>query len=201
MRTKDQDLLNRVKEFAEEYFLDNRKSPSVRTIASELGMSATNAHRYLNELKENGLLNLKDESNVMLSNINYSLESVRAAIVGSIPCGPAETEEEYIEEYVDLPKAIFGEGPFYILCADGDSMIDAGIDDGDLVVIRIQKTARNGDIVVALVNENENTLKRYYADRENNKVILHPENPEYRDMIFDSVEIQGVAVHVIKSLT
>ena len=201
MRTKDQDLLNRVKEFAEEYFLDNRKSPSVRTIASELGMSVTNAHRYLNELKENGLLNLKDESNVMLSNINYSLEFVRAAIVGSIPCGPAETEEEYIEEYVDLPKAIFGEGPFYILCADGDSMIDAGIDDGDLVVIRIQKTARNGDIVVALVNENESTLKRYYADRENNKVILHPENPEYRDMVFDSVEIQGVAVHVIKSLT
>lgn len=200
MRTKDRDLLNRIKEFAEEYFLDNRKPPSVRTIARAVGMSVTNTQRYLSELKENGLLNYRDENNISVSNVNYSLEYVRAAIVGSIPCGPSETEEAYIEEYVDLPKAIFGDGPFYILCADGDSMIDAGIDDGDLVVIRVQKTARNGDIVVALVNENENTLKRYYADNENHKVILHPENPKYEDMVFDSVEIQGVAVNTIKSL-
>lgn len=200
MRTKDQELLLRVKKFAEEYYLDNKTVPSVRTIATELGITKSTAHNYLKELEECGTFQY-DNGSLMTDLIQkYNKEYVKAAIVGSIPCGPAETEEEYVEEYIDLPKAIFGEGPFYILCADGDSMIDAGIDDGDLVVIRVQNTARNGDIVVALVNENENTLKRYYADDENHKVILHPENPEYKDMIFESVVIQGVAVNVIKSL-
>lgn len=200
MRTKNKDLLNRVKKFAEEYFLENRKSPTVRAVASEFGISVSTAQSYLNELKQTGVLNLKNGNYITDTCLKYSAETVKAAIVGSIPCGPAETEEEFIEEYVDLPTAIFGDGPFYILSADGDSMINAGIDDGDLVVIRKQNTARSGDIVVALVNENENTLKRYYVDDVNHRVILHPENPNYEDMPFDSVIIQGVAVNVIKSL-
>ena len=200
MRTKDNELLERVKKFAEEYFLENKTTPTIRNIANGLGISTMTAQRYFSALKENGTLSLKDGNYITNACLKYSAETVKAAIVGSIPCGPAETEEEYVEEYVDLPKAIFGEGPFYILCADGDSMIEAGIDDGDLVVIRKQETARNGDIVVALVNDNENTLKRYYADNENHKVILHPENPAYSDMVFDGVVIQGVAVNVIKSL-
>ena len=200
MRTKNQELLLRIKKFAEEYFLENRTVPSVRTIAEELGITKSTAHNYFRELEESGAVQYDD--GVFLTDVisKYSKDSVKAAIVGSIPCGPAETEEEYIEEYVDLPKAIFGEGPFYILCADGDSMIDAGIDDGDLVVIRKQDTARKGDIVVALVNENENTLKRYYVDDINHKVILHPENIKYPDMIFDSIVIQGVAVNIIKAI-
>ena len=201
MRTKDKELLLRVRKFAEEYYLEQRTVPSVRTIASELGITKSTAHNYFKELEESGALQYNN-GNLLTELIEkYSKDKERAAIVGSIPCGPAETEEEYIEEYVDLPKAIFGEGPFYILCADGDSMIDAGIEDGDLVVIKIQNTARKGDIVVALVNDNENTLKRYYEDEINHKVVLHPENSAYDDMIFDSVVIQGVAVHVIKPLT
>lgn len=200
MRTRDENLMVQIKKFTEEYFLEHHSTPSVRTISSALSIPKSTAQDYMAELKANGTLSLKDGNYITNACLKYSAETVKAAIVGSIPCGPAETEEEYVEEYVDLPKAIFGEGPFYILCADGDSMIEAGIDDGDLVIIRKQETARNGDIVVALVNDNENTLKRYFADNENHKVILHPENPAYSDMVFDSVVIQGVAVNVIKSL-
>ncbi len=200
MRTKDQNLLDEVRKYTEEYFLEHHKSPTVRTVASSLGIATMTAQRYITELKDTGVLCFKDGNLLTSACLKYSTETERAAIVGSIPCGPAETEEEYIEEYVDLPKAIFGDGPFYILSAEGNSMINAGIDDGDLVVIRKQNTARKGDIVVALVNDNESTLKRYYEDEVRHKVILHPENPDYPDMEFDSIVIQGIAVHVIKSL-
>ena len=78
-------------------------------------------------------------------------------------------------------------------------MIDAGIEDGDFVLVRNTNQANDGDIVVALVDD-ETTLKRIHFDNKNKKVILHPENKTMSDMIFDEVSIQGVAVNVIKKL-
>lgn len=78
-------------------------------------------------------------------------------------------------------------------------MIEAGIDDGDLVVVKKQIYAEDGDIVVALV-ENQNTLKRFYRDEDSKKIILHPENKRMKDIVVDECYIQGVACHVIKSL-
>ena len=123
----------------------------------------------------------------------------QTAIVGSVPCGSPQYEEENIEEYISLPTAIFGKGDFFILRASGNSMIEAGIDDGDLVVVKKQIYADDGDIVVALV-DNQNTLKRFYRDNDNRKVILHPENKWMKDIVVDDCFIQGVACHVIKSL-
>lgn len=123
----------------------------------------------------------------------------QTAIVGSVPCGSPQYEEENIEEYISLPTAIFGKGDFFILRASGNSMIEAGIDDGDLVVVKKQLYADDGDIVVALV-DNQNTLKRFYRDNDNRKVILHPENKWMKDIVVDDCFIQGVACHVIKSL-
>ena len=118
-------------------------------------------------------------------------------MVGSIGCGIPNLAEENIEEYVSLPRSMFGNGEFFILRANGESMIDAGIETGDLVVIRKQSCAEDGQIVVALV-EDETTLKRLY--RENGKVRLHPENRDMDDIIVDDCIIQGVAVKVIKDL-
>ena len=129
----------------------------------------------------------------------YSGEQTQTPIVGSIPCGSPQYEEENIEEYVSLPTAIFGKGDFFILRASGQSMIEAGIDDGDLVVVKKQVEANEGDIVVALV-DNQNTLKRYFRDDENKKIILHPENKKMKDIIVDECCIQGVACHIIKEL-
>ena len=83
--------------------------------------------------------------------------------------------------------------------AHGDSMINAGINDGDLVVIREQATAEEGQIVVALI-DNEATLKRFYLDKERNLVRLHPENDNMEDMYFDNIEIQGIVKMVLKDI-
>ena len=126
--------------------------------------------------------------------------SIRAAVLGSVSCGVPLLEEEYIESYVSLPEKLFGKGEFFILKANGDSMIEAGISDGDFVVIRKEIEAHEGEIVVALLDDGSNTLKRIYFDDENKNVILHPENKAMNDIIVKNVKIQGVAVKVMKDL-
>jgi len=123
----------------------------------------------------------------------------RAAVLGSVSCGVPRFAEENIEEYVSLPEALFGRGEFFILKAKGDSMIDAGIDDGDLVVIKQQSSAEDGQIVVALMDD-EATLKRFYRDEKNKRIRLHPENESMEDIFVDDCMIQGIAVKVIKDL-
>ena len=131
------------------------------------------------------------------------MNTARAAIVGSIPCGEAQAEDEYVEEYVNLPTNLFGKGDFYILRAKGNSMEDAGISEGDLVVILKQSTAEIGDIVVALDDQNQNTLKRFAGFDEDNKVVLEYMNEDVypgKTILVKELTVQGVAKHVIKSL-
>ena len=129
--------------------------------------------------------------------VNVEMTSV--AVLGSISCGVPQLEEEYAEEFVTLPVSMFGKGEFYFLRANGNSMIESGIDDGDLVLIRKQSTARDGQIVVALV-DNQNTLKRFFVDDKKQCIRLHPENKTMEDIIVKDCKIQGVAVKVIKNL-
>ena len=98
-----------------------------------------------------------------------------------------------------LPVALFGQGDFFILRTSGNSMIEAGIEPGDLVVVRKQNTAEEGDIVVALV-DNETTLKRFYRDKKHRCIRLHPENSRMKDIHVQDCTIQGVAQNVIKAL-
>ena len=123
-----------------------------------------------------------------------------AAIVGSIPCGPPDEREAQVEEYMPLSVSVFGTGSFYVLRASGDSMINADIDNGDLIVIKEQKTANIGDIVVAMTDDGKNTLKRLEYDKEAQSYYLHPENPAYEDIYITEFRVQGVASHVIKAL-
>ena len=191
--------MNHIIEFAEQYYLENSSSPSVRVIADEFGIGVSTAYRYLLEMDARGLISYdgKKISNARIEKLSSNSGVIRAAVVGSIACGIPNLAEENIEEYVSLPRSMFGNGEFFILKANGESMIDAGIETGDLVVIRKQSCAEDGQIVVALV-EDETTLKRLY--RENGKVRLHPENRDMEDIIVDDCSIQGVAVKVIKDL-
>lgn len=191
--------MNHIIEFAEQYYLENSSSPSVRVIADEFEIGVSTAYRYLLEMDERGLISYdgKRISNARIEKLSSNSGVIRAAVVGSIACGIPNLAEENIEEYVSLPRSMFGNGEFFILRANGESMIDAGIETGDLVVIRKQSCAEDGQIVVALV-EDETTLKRLY--RENGKVRLHPENRDMEDIIVDDCIIQGVAVKVIKDL-
>lgn len=199
MRRRNVELMNRIIEFTEQYYLENSSSPSVRTIADRFEIGVSTAYRYLLEMDERGLITYdgKRISNDRIEKLNSNSGVIRAAVVGSIACGIPNLAEENVEEYVSLPRSMFGDGEFFILRANGESMIDAGIETGDLVVIRKQACAEDGQIVVALV-EDEATLKRLYRDK--GKVRLHPENRAMDDIIVDDCIIQGVAVKVIKDL-
>lgn len=199
MRSKNPELMNKICKYAEQYYLQNGHSPSTSNIANAIGISRATAYRYLLAMDDNGMIEYNGQEIRTAVTKKLSKGTTQMAIVGSVPCGSPEYEEENVEEYVSLPTAIFGKGDFFILRASGDSMIEAGIDDGDLVVIRKQVFADDGDIIVALV-DNQNTLKRLYHDNKNKKIILQPENKRLKDIVVDECAIQGVACHVIKAL-
>lgn len=200
MRTKDQDLLARIKDFVVDYCMENGAGPTVREVASKMNMSTTNAFRYLTHLSAQGKIAQTGERFESSSNAEAG-PTVLVPRVGVVPCGPLTEEYEFIDGYVRLPKSMVGANfkKGYLLTASGDSMIEAGIQDGDQVLIRQQETARPGDIVVALA-ENEVTLKRYFPEPENQRVVLHPENKTMSDIIVKDCQIQGVAVMAFKDL-
>lgn len=199
MRSKDPELMERIKDYAEQYYLEHGDSPSTSKIAAEMGIVKGTAYKYLVAMSDKGMIEYDGQNIVTAMTKKKSMVNNQVPIIGAVPCGSPQIEEENIEEYVTLPAAIFGKGDFFILRASGNSMIDAGIDDGDLVVIRKQITAEDGDIVVALV-ENQNTLKRIYRDTKRKKIILHPENKTMEDIVVDECVIQGVACHIIKAV-
>ena len=197
MRSKNPELMVQIMEYIDDYYSKHCSSPSVRTIAAGVGTSKSTVQRYLVAMNEDGMLSY-DGKELIIDKIRKTNKStVNVAVVGSIACGISNLAEENIEEYVSLPKSMFGEGEFIILRANGESMVDAGIETGDLVVIRKQSCAEDGQIVVALVDD-EATLKRLYRDNE--KIRLHPENKDMDDIITDDCIIQGVAVKVIKDI-
>lgn len=204
MRTKNPELMKEISAFVNDYFHEKRSSPSVGTIAKAMGIARSSAYRYLVAMDEKGLISY-DGHTIETPQIDKSVSGYFSApIVGSVQCGDPETEEEHVEEYVSLPESIFGKGEFYILRASGDSMVDAGIEDKDLVVIRKQDSASVGDIVVALDENNQNTLKTFDGiDDESGYAILKYENKKkYPDKVIRVREliVQGVAKHVIKAL-
>ena len=199
MRTKDQELLTNIQQFIEEHCDKSGYGPSVRAVANEFGISSSCAHKYMEVLGEQGRIakGRNGYESIALARTERAMRSV--AIVGAVPCGPLTECEESIEGYIRLPESLIGQGKFYLLKANGDSMIDAGIDDGDLVLIRQQETADVGDIVVALV-ENENTLKRLEYNERRGRYYLHPENETMEDIYVENLSVQGVEVKVLKDL-
>ena len=121
-------------------------------------------------------------------------------VSGTVPCGDPQTEEEQTDSFVEIPTSMLGDGKYYVLIADGDSMIGAGIADGDLVIVRQTTKADYNKIVVALDEDNRSTLKRLMYDEELQRPYLHPENPAYDDIYPEVLQIQGVAEKVIKDI-
>lgn len=200
MRTKNPEYFKMIEEFINDYMEKNGASPTVREIHAGIGLSVGTVSRYLSFMRENGMLDYSGCRNITTREAMITRnESTKVPVLGAVSCGVPKFAEENIEEYVRLPIALFGSGDFFILRANGDSMIEANIDDGDLVVVRRQSFASEGQIVVALM-EDEATLKRYYPEPEKRRVRLHPENSAMRDIIVEDCIIQGVAVKVLKDL-
>lgn len=126
-------------------------------------------------------------------------ENINVPIVGDIACGNISEAIQSSNEYFPIAESVLSTGTYFILRAKGDSMINADIDDGDLILIRQQRVANDGEIVVARVGS-ETALKRMYHDDERKLVILHSENDLYQDQEFSEIDIQGIAIMVIKQL-
>ena len=198
MKHRNSEQMDRIIPFVNDFYRDNHRSPSLRQISAGTGIPHMTVKRMLNTLADSGIIDYDGETIVTEETNKQNDETVPVGIIGNIPCGNLSLEEEAIEEIVNLPVSIFGKGELFLLHARGDSMTGAGIDDGDLVLIRKQEEAQNGDIVVAYVEGEGNTLKRF--KRYGKTFFLHPENPKYRDIPLLDCKIQGIAVKVIKSL-
>ena len=199
MRSKNAEWFPMIERFINAYREQNSASPSVQEIADHIVVAKSTASRYRSTMREKGMIEYDGHRNIATrETIRTKAETVLVPILGCVSCGIPKFAEENIEEYVRLPIALFGKGDFFILRANGDSMVEANIDHGDLVVIRQQSHAEEGQIVVALI-EDEATLKRYYPEPDLHRVRLHPENQNLQDIFVNDCGIQGVAVKVIKN--
>ena len=197
MRSKDKNLMVAIEKFVSDYTDSNGISPTMQEVADGVGSSKATVQRYIAQLCDDGILDYSGYRT--MTSTKTKAAAIRVPVLGTIACGIPKFAEENIEEYVRLPVALFGKGNFFILRAYGDSMIEAGIENGDLVLIRQQNYADEGQIVVALM-EDEATLKRFYPEPKKHRIRLHPENSRMDDIYVDNCEIQGVAVKVLKDL-
>ena len=197
MRSKDKTLMAAIEKFVSDYTDSNGISPTMQEDADGVGSSKATVQCYIAQLCDDGILDYSGYRT--MTSTKTKAAAIRVPVLGTIACGIPKFAEENIEEYVRLPVALFGKGNFFILRAYGDSMIEAGIDNGDLVLIRQQNYADEGQIVVALM-EDEATLKRFYPEPKKHRIRLHPENSRMDDIYVDNCEIQGIAVKVLKDL-
>ena len=169
--------------------------PSVREICIATGLKSTSTvHGHLQRLQKKGLLqraSMKPRAISLPTPVGYGMESVEVPVLGTVAAGLPILAIEDVEEYIPLPQNMLGEGEHYVLKISGDSMREAGILDGDYVVVRKQQTAHNGEIVVAMIDD-EATVKRYY--RENGLFRLQPENSEMEPIFAMDLTILGKIV-------
>ena len=190
-----------------EYVAERGYAPAVRVIGDAVGLSSpSTVHSHLSALVKAGYLR-RDPSKPRAIEVIDPGSHVEAhlhrapvrdvPLVGNIAAGSPILAEQDIEEIYPLPTELVGNDPVFMLNVRGDSMIDAGIFDGDYVVVRRQPTANDGQMVAALVDGEEATVKR--LQRLDGRVILKAENPDYPPMVFsEGVEILGVVVAVMR---
>jgi repressor LexA len=200
----------RIIQFIAETLRERGYPPSVREIASAVDLASTSAvHHHLQALEREGYLERgATQSRALrltpIATIKAGLLMQPAGgshalpIIGEIAAGgPIEAYQD-ASETLSVPESIVPSGDAYVLRVRGDSMIDAHITDGDFVVIRPQQTARNGDIVVAQVEENAVTLKRFFKEKD--RIRLQPANEQYPPQFYDEVRIQGKLIGVIRRI-
>ena len=180
-----EEKLTMVMDYIRRFIEENGYTPSVREIGQECGIKSTaTVHSYLEKLKTRGYLS-KAENKKRSMTIGKS-SGVSIPLIGTVTAGQPIFAYENYEDYYTFPATEFKGDELFMLRVSGTSMIDAGILDGDKIVVRRQPTAENGEIVVALVDDSA-TVKRFY--RRNGQIVLHPENEALNDMIFDDGEV------------
>lgn len=198
-----------VLEFIDEYAREHGYPPSVRDICAGLGLSSSaTVHNHLRTLERKGYLT-RDPSRPRAIEVHFDSASgaqterrpVRhVPLVGDVAAGTGVLAAENVEEVHPLPDDLVGDGELFMLRVRGDSMIESGILDGDLAVVRQQPTAENGDVVVAGIPDEEATVKEFR--RKGDRVVLRPHNSEMTDLVYpaDQVELYGKVVTILRRL-
>jgi len=201
------DRQKEILEFIEHLMRDRGYPPSVREIGEAVGLtSPSTVHSHLRTLERFGYLR-RDPTKPRAVEMRYDTNSgarvdrrpVRnVPLIGDVAAGTDTIAQENVEELHPLPADFTGDGDLFMLRVRGDSMIDAGILDGDFVVVRQQPTAENGELVVAGIPGEEATVKTYQA--KGGTITLIPHNPRLQPMVFqaDEVQIYGKVVTVMR---
>ena len=196
MLTKKQ---TQVLDFIKAYMAKHSYAPSLEEIKQKFKLaSVSTAHYYISKLQNAGFLNKEHNQPRAVSTVGAK-QMIEIPILGAIAAGQPIEAIEIFDETITIAKDEIGkQGKHYALRVQGSSMIDEGIFDGDIVVIRKQDVAENGQTVVAVIDDNEATLKKLY--RENGKFRLQPANPTLFPIYRDEVEVRGVVVKIIRNL-
>ncbi len=194
-----------IMDFIRKEVRDKGYPPSVREIGEAVGLaSSSTVHGHLARLEKKGLIR-RDPTKpraieLLVDGDRYSddfeMSIVRVPVVGKVTAGQPITAVEQVEEYFPLPESVVSTDNVFMLRVSGDSMIEAGILDGDYVIVRQQNVANNGDIVVAMTDEDEATVKRFFKERTHFR--LQPENATMEPIILDSVTILGKVIGVYR---
>lgn len=194
-------------QFIKKYMVAHGFPPSVREICAGMGLSSpATAHTHLKELESKGFIrkqNSKFRTIELLVENEFeekdSEDVVSVPLLGKVACGNPIEAIENPNEFFSLPASLIPakESIFTLLCS-GDSMINAGIFDGDIVIVQKQSVAKNGEIVVAMTDEGEVTLKRFY--KEENHIRLQPENDEMQPIIVNNCVILGKAIGLYRKI-
>lgn len=202
LTNRQNELLNVIKK----YIASNGYPPTVREICDELGLSSpATVQVHLNNLEKKGLITKTGTKNraikLLVENELMPNDDKTASIplLGVVSAGsPIEAIENPTEQF-EIPITMIPQNKsVFALTVSGDSMIEAGIFDGDIVIVKQENTARNGQKVVAMTDNNEVTLKTYY--KESNGIRLQPENSTMEPMYFTDVKILGIAVGLYRQL-
>ena len=198
-----------VYEFIESYILQKGYGPTVREIAEAVHLSSpSTVHVHLKTLEEKGYIvrdPLKSRS-IALPNKHEpeeafgsegSNDTLSLPLVGNVAAGEPILAEQNVETTMQLPTEIVGDSASFILAVHGESMIEAGINDGDYVVVKEQQVARNGEIIVALIDDGA-TVKRFYKEKDH--IRLQPENSSMEPIITRNCAIVGKVVAVLRKV-
>lgn len=202
--SKEEQLLN----FIKNYQNDNGYPPTVREMCKAIKVSSTSTiFYYLNKLENANKIKKSPNKNRALEIIDNDIATIstmqpldesamtKIQVLGTVTCGEPILAVQTSEEYFMVSKTLFKGDNLFMLTVKGESMINAGIYDGDKIILRQQSTADNGDIVAALI-EDSATIKRFY--KENNHYRLQPENDAFEPIIVDNVQILGKVVGLVR---
>lgn len=191
----------RVFDYIKEQIREKGYPPSVREICAALGFKSTSsAHQYISRLAEKGYID-KSDLKTRAIRIKGDEPTISIPIVGKVAAGEPILAQENIEDYFSIGESFFSKSDLqndtFVLRVQGESMINAGINDGDYIIVSKQSTARNGQIVVAMIDGNA-TVKTFY--KEVDHVRLQPENDTMDPIIVKNVQIVGKVVGLVRKI-